>query len=540
MILETFVDVATGRVRLLDFMSPHSSSADVYRIVEGISGEVQMRTELCIRFDYGALLPWVQRTERGIRAIAGPDAIHCFSDIRQQFDLSSISADFQLKAGQQAYFQLTWTEAHAPPPVERNVNQVLSDSQAWWCDWAERCTYRGEWRNEVVRSLVTLKSLTYQPTGGIVAAATTSLPEQIGGTRNWDYRYCWLRDSTFTLYSLLVGGYTEEARAWRQWLVNAAAGDPAQLQIMYGVAGERRLTEIELDWLPGYEQSRPVRIGNAAYSQYQLDVPGEIMETLHVARRYGLDSCEDAWRVQLAVMESLESKWQLPDEGIWEIRGERRHFTHSKVMAWVAADRAIKDVEQFGLKGDVERWTGLRKRIHREICAQGYNEQLGAFVQYYGAHEPDASLLMLPLVGFVEASDPRMQGTITLIEQRLVSDGFVARYATDSHIDGLPAGEGAFLLCSFWLADNYALSGRLDESRELFQMLLGLRNDVGLLSEEYDPNARRMLGNFPQAFSHVGIVNTARNLTRDGGPAVERGHDSDGGNTGVKVEHSPS
>ncbi len=390
----------------------------------------------------------------------------------------------------------------------------------------QRCTYSGTWRNEVRRSLLTLKALTYGPTGGIVAAATTSLPEHIGGQRNWDYRYCWLRDATFTLYSLLIGGYTEEARAWRQWLVNVAAGSPSQLQIMYGVAGERRLTELQLDWLPGYENSSPVRIGNQAYRQHQLDVPGEIMEALHLSRRYGIDPSEDAWRVQLAVMDFLQSQWHEPDEGIWEMRGPRRHFTHSKVMAWVAADRAVKDVELHGMQGDVARWRSLRDQIHRQVCEQGFNHDLNAFVQYYGSTEPDASLLMLPLVGFIEATDPRMQGTIRLIEERLVHDGFVDRYRTDETIDGLPKGEGAFLLCSFWLADNYALAGRQREAHELFEMLLSLRNDVGLLSEEYDPRNRRMLGNFPQAFSHVGLVNTARNLIGAGGPAQQRGHEN--------------
>ncbi|MGV3485106.1 MAG: glycoside hydrolase family 15 protein, partial [Planctomycetaceae bacterium] len=517
----------TGVVRLTDFMAPQTRDADVFRLVECLRGEVEMESRLAIRFDYGSILPWVQKTQRGVRAVAGPDCIDCTSDLSMKIENDAVITHFALREGQQAAFQLTWTKTHDPPPLEKNVLQTLADTTEWWQNWSSQCTFKGRWREDVVRSLITLKALTYAPTGGIIAAATTSLPEQIGGVRNWDYRFCWLRDATFTLYALLVGGYTEEAKAWRQWLVNAAAGNPSQLQIMYGVAGERRLTEVELDWLPGYEESRPVRIGNAAYRQHQLDVPGEIMETLHLARRYGLAADEDAWRVQQAVMGFLETQWQLPDDGIWEIRGPQRHFTHSKVMAWVAADRAVKDVEHFGLPGDVERWRSLRDRIQREVNERGFNEKLGAFVQSYGSEETDASLLMLPLVGFIEADDPRMVGTLRYIEERLVQDGFVARYASESNVDGLPEGEGAFLLCSFWLADNYSLAGRWQQARELFEMLLGLRNDVGLLAEEYDPHVKRMLGNFPQAFSHIGIVNTARNLVASGGPAEERGHEDE-------------
>lgn len=525
MVLETELETETGSVRLTDFMPPQTREADLFRLVECTSGNVELESRLTLRFDYGSIRPWKTPLERGIRAIAGPDCVYCISDQRMVIDGDSAVATFQLAAHQQAAFQLTWTQTHAPLPLEKNALQALQDATQWWLEWSGRCTYEGPYREAVLQSLITLKALTYGPTGGIVAAATTSLPEHIGGVRNWDYRYCWLRDSTFTLYALLVGGYTEEARAWRQWLVNAAAGDPAQLQIMYGVAGERRLTEHVLEWLPGYEGSVPVRIGNAAYSQHQLDVPGEVMETLHLARRYGLDPDEDAWRVQTAVMEFLETQWHLPDEGIWEIRGERQHFTHSKVMAWVAADRAVKDIEMFGMSGDAERWKRLRDTIHAEVCARGYSARRGAFVQAYGSDETDASLLMLPLVGFIEAEDPRMVGTLKFIEQQLLKDGFVVRYQTKSNVDGLPEGEGAFLLCSFWLADNYALAGKRNKARELFEMLLDLRNDVGLLAEEYDPRAKRMLGNFPQAFSHVGLVNTARNLAGRGGPAEDRGHE---------------
>jgi GH15 family glucan-1,4-alpha-glucosidase len=513
LILETEFEVDGGKVVMTDFMPPQTSASDIIRMVRGLSGEVQMRSELVVRFDYGSILPWIQRKERGMRATAGPDSVQLFSDLRQEIEYDNVVCDFVIAEGQTVAFQLTWTQTHAPEPLERNAKQTLDDATSWWRDWSDRCTYEGPWKTDVMRSLITLKGLTYAPTGGIVAAATTSLPEQIGGTRNWDYRYCWIRDATFTLLALLVGGYVEEANAWRQWLVNAAAGNPAQLQIMYGVAGERRLTELQLDWLPGYEGSKPVRTGNAAFCQHQLDVPGEIMESLHLARRRGLSPSDEAWRVQQAVMEFLNSQWEQPDEGIWEIRGPRRHFTHSKVMAWVAADRAVKDIEQFGLPGDANRWRTLRDKIHRQVCAEGYDTELKAFVQSYGSKEPDASLLMLPLVGFVDAKDPRMTGTVKLIESRLVHDGLVERYATDSNVDGLPAGEGAFLLCSFWLADNYALSGRETEAHDLFQMLLNLRNDVGLLSEEYDPHAKRMVGNFPQAFSHVGLVNTARYLS---------------------------
>ena len=520
MVLETIMELDEGVIRLIDFMPPQTREADVFRLIEGVSGEVTLLSELKIRFDYGSILPWIKKTDRGICAVAGPESVYCFSDMRFEFSDETARSTFTVGAGQQATFQLSWSSTYYPQPLEKHVLQTLEDTTTWWQGWSGKCSYEGKWCDDVKRSLITLKGLTFNPTGGIVAAATTSLPEHIGGSRNWDYRYCWLRDATFTLYALLIGGYTEEAKAWREWLVNAAAGNPSQLQIMYGVAGERRLTELELDWLPGYENSRPVRIGNAAYKQHQLDVPGEIMEALHLARRYGIDPSEDAWRVQLAVMGFLESQWTEPDEGIWEMRGPQRHFTHSKVMAWVAADRAVKDVELYGLPGDVDRWRGLRDKIHQQVCVEGYSQKLGAFVQYYGGEEPDASLLMLPLVGFIDAKDARMQGTVKLIEDRLVKDGFVDRYRTEESLDGLPRGEGAFLLCSFWLADNYALAGRLDEARELFAMLLSLRNDVGLLSEEYDPRQRRMLGNFPQAFSHVGLVNTAR-ILRDAEKAAK-------------------
>ena len=521
LILESVIDTESGSVRLIDFMAPQTQSAEVFRIVQGISGQVPMHSELIVRFDYGSIEPWSMAIERGVRMTGGPDSVFCRTDARWQLRDHSAVAEFSIAAGEQVAFELTWAPTHLPDPLELDAEHTLEETNRWWLDWYGMNQYRGPWRKDVLASLVVLKALTYRPTGGIVAAPTTSLPEHLGGGRNWDYRYCWLRDATFTLYAFLVGGYIEEARAWRQWLINAVAGAPSELQIMYGIAGERRLTEMELPWLPGYANSRPVRIGNAAYSQRQLDVPGEIMEALHLARRQGLSPSPEAWRLQCAVMEFVESAWRDTDEGIWEIRGKRQHFTHSKVMAWVAADRAVKDVEHFGLEGEVEKWRRLREEIHRQVCAEGYNHELGAFVQHYGSKEPDASLLMLPLVGFVDAKDPRMRGTVRLIEERLVHNGFVERYCTETNVDGLPPGEGAFLLCSFWLADNYTLADRHDEAIELFKMLLSLRNDVGLLAEEYLPQEGRMLGNFPQAFSHIGLINTARNLEH-GGPAEDR------------------
>jgi GH15 family glucan-1,4-alpha-glucosidase len=468
------------------------------------------------------VVPWVRRTELGLSAIAGPEALYLHTDVDLCGEDMHTVARFEVAEGEQIPFTLTWSPSHLAEPTEQPAVELIRHTESWWRNWSGQCVYGGRWQNEVLRSLITLKALTYAPTGGIVAAATTSLPEQLGGVRNWDYRFCWLRDATFTLYSLMIGGYMDEAQAWREWLVRAVAGMPSQIHIMYGIAGERRLTELHLDWLPGYENSAPVRIGNAASRQHQLDVYGEVMDAMHYARSVGLPPNDNAWRVQQALMDFLESDWRHPDEGIWEVRGPRRHFTHSKVMAWVAADRAVRAVEEFGCTGPADRWTALRETIHAEVCREGFDAELNSFVQYYGARHLDASLLMLPLVGFLPANDPRMLGTVAAIERHLVRDGFVDRYPTMTSVDGLPPGEGAFLVCTFWLADNLALQGRYDDALEIFERLLALQNDVGLLAEEYDVENRRMLGNFPQAFSHVGLINTARNLSRSDGPARER------------------
>jgi GH15 family glucan-1,4-alpha-glucosidase len=525
LILEAEYECETGTVAIIDFMPPRTTVPDIIRIVEGRRGEVPMRMELIIRFDYGWIVPWVRRIDGGIRATAGPDTLYCRSavDLRGE-DLRTV-ARFTVSQGQRVPFNLTWTPTYSPQPPAEDAEESLRQTETWWTEWSNRCTYRGRWRDAVLRSLITLKALTYAPTGGVVAAPTTSLPEQIGGVRNWDYRYCWVRDATFTLYALIVGGYTDEASAWREWLVNAVAGTPDTIQIMYGVTGDRRLMELALDWLPGYEGSAPVRIGNDAHRQHQLDVYGEVMDTLYLAQRSGLPPSENAWRVQRALCRFVVTDWRNPDEGIWEVRGPRRHFTHSKVMAWVALDRGVKTVEEFAVDGDVEEWKRVRDEIRDDIFRHGFNPEVNSFVQYYGSAIPDASLLMLPLVGFIRPDDSRMRGTVEFIQARLMRDGFVDRYPTATGIDGLPPGEGSFLLCTFWLADNLALQGRYQEAEEIFERLLVLRNDVGLLSEQYDPHAKRLLGNYPQAFSHVGLINTARNLDRRGGPAEDRlGH----------------
>jgi len=524
LILETDFETDGGAVRLIDCMPPRDKNPDVVRIVEGLRGQVRVRMELVIRFDYGSIVPWVRRTDGAVRAIGGPDSLSLHTPVETRGEQLTTVADFIVSQGDRVPFVLTWNLSHLPSIEPADAERALAETEAWWKDWSGRCTYKGPYREQVLRSLITLKALTYAPTGGIVAAPTTSLPEAVGGVRNWDYRHCWLRDATFTLYSLMMAGYRDEACAWRDWLLRAVAGDPAQLQIMYGPAGERRLTELELDWLPGYEGSAPVRIGNAAVRQLQLDVYGEVMDTLHQARRIGIASDEFSWPLQRHLLEYLETGWSQPDEGIWEVRGPRRHFTHSKVMAWVAVDRAVKDIETYGLPGDVERWKRLRETIHAEVCARGYDPGRRSFVQYYGGRELDASLLMIPLVGFLPADDERVRATVDAIERELCVDGFVMRYQTSQsgHVDGRPPVEGVFIACTFWLADNYWLLGRQDEARRLFERLLTVANDVGLLSEQYDPRTRRLLGNFPQAFSHVSLINTACNLSQETGPAEHR------------------
>jgi GH15 family glucan-1,4-alpha-glucosidase len=522
LILETDFHTDAGQVTVIDFMPQRTETPDVVRIVAGKQGQVPMKMDLIIRFDYGSIVPWVRRLDWGLRATAGPDTLYLRTPVDMQGEDMHTVAAFTISAGERVPFVLSWCPTHARVPESAEAEALLLAAEAWWQEWSSRCAYEGRWKEAVVRSLITLKALTYAKTGGIVAAATTSLPEKIGSVRNWDYRFCWLRDATFTLYALMNNGYINEACAWREWLIDAVAGNPAELQIMYGLAGERRLTELILEWLPGYAGSAPVRIGNAAYQQHQLDVYGEVMDTLHLARRHGLPPNENAWRIERAMLNFLESDWHKPDEGIWEVRGPCRDFTHSKVMAWVAADRAVKAVENFGLDGPVHIWRKLRDEIHQQVCMQGFDPQLNSFVQYYGSKEPDASLLMLPLVGFLPADDPRMVGTVACIQKHLNRDGFIDRYPTREEVDGLPPGEGAFLLCTFWLADNLALQGRYAEARDLFERLLDLRNDVGLLSEEYDATHKRLLGNFPQAFSHVGLINTAYNLAKVHGPAEDR------------------
>ena len=512
LVLETDFETSDGAVTLIDFMPVSGRGTDLVRIVEGKRGRVELKMELVIRFNYGLAVPWVRAVEGGILAVAGPDLLRLWTPIETQGEDFATVANFTVGEGERVPFVLTWGPSNAPDPGHVDPERALVEAEQTWRDWSDRCKVQGSYRALVQRSLITLKALTYGPTGGIVAAATTSLPEKIGGVRNWDYRICWLRDATFTLYALMNAGYVDEARDWRGWLLRAAAGDPSQLQILYGIAGERRLPEMELDWLAGYEGSKPVRIGNAASQQLQLDVYGEVMDALHLSRRLGLAD-GGSWALERALINYLETIWEGPDEGIWEVRGPRQHFVHSKVMAWVAFDRAVKSIEQFGLEGPIERWRSVRDRIHASVCSHGFDIGKQSFVQSYESKEIDASLLQLALVGFLPPEDPRIRGTVAAIERELFRDGFVARYSTHSGVDGLPPGEGAFLACSFWLVDNYMLQGRIAEAKTLFERLAGLVNDVGLLSEEYDPVARRQVGNFPQAFSHVSLVNSALNLT---------------------------
>ncbi len=523
LVLETEFETAEGTAAVIDCMPVRAHTPHLLRVVEGRRGKTAMHTELVIRFDYGSTTPWVQRLDGGgLSAIAGPDRLVFRTSVPLSNKDFKTTSDFTVEAGQRVEFALSWHPSHEPPPHPVDCGKGVEETDRWWREWSGRCKYQGPWRDAVLRSLITLKALTYHPTGGILAAATASLPEKLGGVRNWDYRYCWLRDATFTLTALLGGGYVEEARAWRGWLHRAVAGDPAATNILYGLAGERRLPELVLDWLPGYENSHPVRIGNAASKQFQLDVYGEVMDSLYQARRNGLEPHKAGWAVAKALANFVAKAWKEPDEGIWEVRGGRKNFTHSKVMAWVALDRAVKAIETFGVEGPVDRWRKTRDEIHHEVCEKGFNEEVGSFVQYFGSKELDASLLMVPLVGFLPPSDPRVRGTAAAIEKGLMRDGFVQRYDTRSETDGLPPGEGAFLACTFWMADNLHLLGRHDDAVKIFERLLSLRNDVGLLSEEYDPSAKRLVGNFPQAFSHVGLVNTAMNLARQNAPAELR------------------
>ncbi|HEY2544342.1 MAG TPA: glycoside hydrolase family 15 protein, partial [Gaiellaceae bacterium] len=504
-----------GAVRVLDFMPPRGKAPDVVRIVEGLRGRVRMRSELVIRFDYGHIVPWVSRHNDARLAIAGPDALCFRTPARTRGENMRTVSTFSVEAGERVPFTLTWYQSHGDLPEALDPEQALVETDEFWGDWVGACKadIPEGWRDVIVRSLMVLRALIYEPTGGIVAAPTTSLPEWIGGVRNWDYRYCWLRDATLTLLALLHADYKEEAAAWRKWLIRAVAGDPADIQIMYGVAGERRLTEYEVPWLSGFEGSAPVRIGNAASEQLQIDVFGEVLDAFYQARTHGLEIEHNAWNLQKVLLEYLETIWREPDEGIWEIRGERRHFVHSKVMAWVAFDRMIRSVEDQGLEGPADHWREIREEIRADVCTHGFDQELGSFVQSYGSKELDASLLLIPLVGFLPATDDRVRGTIAAIEKSLVVDGLVLRYRTHTEgVDGLPPGEGVFLPCSFWLVDCLELLGRSDDAYALFDRLISLANDVGLLSEEYDPREKRLLGNFPQAFTHLALVNSAFNV----------------------------
>lgn len=524
MVLETGFETAEGAVTVIDFMplSEQEGFVDLVRLVRGESGQVAMTTELTLRFDYGHIVPWVRRQDYGIRAVAGPDAVQLRTPVTLTGKGFTTCGEFIVHAGETVPFLLSYFPSHRQGPAGKDCKALLGQTEAWWRAWSSHCTYQGPWRDAVMRSLLTLKCLSFQPTGGIVAAPTTSLPERIGGSRNWDYRYCWIRDATLTLYALLISGYREEAHDWREWLLRAVAGNPAELQIMYGLAGERRLTELELPWLPGYENSRPVRIGNAAYRQFQLDIFGELLDVMHVGRKYQIEAYEESWNLQKVLLDHLAKVWREPDEGIWEVRGPRRHFTHSKIMAWVAVDRAVQAIEHYGLSGPLEDWKRLRAEIHADVCRNGYDSKKNTFVQYYGGRSLDAALLLIPETGFLPPDDPRVLGTIAAIERELCVDGMVLRYDTSEGIDGLPGNEGGFLACSFWLADAMAMTGRYDDARRLFERLLSYRNELGLLSEEYDPRVKRMLGNFPQAFSHVALINTANNLTLPHGPADQR------------------
>jgi GH15 family glucan-1,4-alpha-glucosidase len=517
LVLETELETATGAVRLIDFMPPRGEAPDVIRIIEGLRGSVAMVMELVLRFDYGSIVPWVRNVEGRLVAVAGPDSISLDTPVELEGRNLRTYGRFTVEQGDRVPFVLIWTPSNEPLPETVDAEAALTDTVEYWEEWIGRCTAGGRWEAPLRRSLLTLKALTYAPTGGIVAAPTTSLPEALGGVRNWDYRYCWLRDATLTLLAFLRAGYIDEARAWRDWLLRAIAGSPEDIQVMYGVAGERRLVELELPWLAGYEGSQPVRIGNGAAGQLQLDVYGEVVDALHMARRRGLEASDPAWAMTRKVFEWLDAGWREPDQGIWEVRGPRRHFTHSKVMAWVAFDRAVKAIERLGREGPLERWQSTRDAIRKDVLENGYNTDLGAFVQYYGSDRLDASLLLIPLVGFLPADDERVVGTVEAIQRDLMRDGLVERYRADTEnveVDGLPPGEGVFLPCSFWLVAVLAQQGRTDEAVELYERLLALSNDLGLMAEEYDTERKRLVGNFPQAFTHLALVETAFTLQK--------------------------
>jgi GH15 family glucan-1,4-alpha-glucosidase len=517
LILETEIETASGAATVIDFMPPRGRSPDLVRLVRGRRGRVAMRTELAVRFDYGSLVPWMTRLDDGgLCLIEGPDLVVLRSSIAWRGDHDKATAEFTVAAGETVSFVLSYGASHLMPPGPIAPLAVLQETETYWREWAGRVRPAKQWTDAVIRSLITLKALIHRPTGGMVAAPTTSLPERLGGTRNWDYRFCWLRDATFTLLSLMNAGLYEDARAWRQWLLRTTAGDPAKIQIMYGVTGEHRLPETEVPWLAGYEGSRPVRIGNAAATQLQLDVYGEIVDAIYHGRQGKLAAEAAGWHLQLRLLEHFEAVWREPGHGIWEVRGDKQHFTIAKVMAWVAFDRAVKSAEQFNMDGPVEHWRMLRRKIHDEVCRFGFNPDLGAFVQSYGSHHLDASALLIALVGFLPADDPRVRSTIDAVRRNLVRGGLVMRYDSEAGIDGLPPGEGAFLPCSFWLADNLLLLGRRDEAVALFEELLALRSELGLLSEEYDVHRKRLVGNFPQALSHVALVNTAYMLSDQG------------------------
>jgi GH15 family glucan-1,4-alpha-glucosidase len=522
LVLDTTFHDEGGTVTLTDCMPLRERLPRVVRVLRGVRGRVRMRTELVVRFDYGSIVPWVRRSGDGVVAIAGPDSLHFSSDMPVHGEGLTTVGEIDVHEGQTVALSLTWQPSHLPRPATIDAAAVIAADERRWHAWSRQCDYVGPWRDVVVRSLVTLAALTHASTGGVVAAPTTSLPEAVHGVRNWDYRYCWLRDATFTLLALAHNGFLHEARAWREWLLRAVAGDPSKLQILYGVDGERRIGEEEIPWLPGYGGARPVRVGNAASQQRQLDVYGEVLDSMYQCQRLGLDPEGDSWDLMVKLLEFLETRWDEPDEGIWEVRGPRRQFTHSKVMAWLAFDRGARMIEEVGSAGPLERWRAIRDRIHDEVCRCGFDAELGSFVQYYGSKKLDASLLMIPLVGFLPPTDARVTGTARIIEERMMERGLVRRYEGDPDVDGLPRGEGMFLPCTFWLADNWALMGRTEDAHRLFERLVGLTNDVGLLAEEYDVRSGHFAGNFPQAFSHVSLVNTAHDLSGAAGPAHAR------------------